>query len=173
MEFLDVIKKRRSTRAFQQKKVPDELLQEILLEMQEAPSAGNIQAYQVVVVSEEKTKKSLAEASLEQMFLAEAPVVLCFFADPQRSSRKYGRRGAELYSVQDATIAAAYLQLAAANAGLASAWVGAFDSKKVSAVVNAPSNLIPVALIPLGYAAETPVKYPRRSLSEVVKKEEF
>ncbi len=173
MDFAELVRKRRSTRAFQQKKVTDELLQKILLEMQEAPSAGNMQAYKVVVVSDEKTKTALAEASLEQMFVAEAPVILAFFADPQRSSRKYGRRGAELYSVQDATVAAAYFQLAATNAGLATAWIGAFDSKKVGSLLGAPAHLLPVALIPLGYAAESPSRKPRRPLSEIVVREKF
>lgn len=173
MDFLDVIKKRRSTRAFQDKKIPNAVLQELLLQMQEAPSAGNIQAYQVVAVSEEKTRRALAEASLEQMFLAEAPIVIAFFADPQRSSRKYGTRGAQLYSVQDATIVAAYFQLCAVNAGLATAWVGAFDPLKVSKILNAPPHLVPVALIPVGYAAESPIKYPRRQLQDVVKNERF
>ena len=92
-----------------------------------------------------------------------------FLAEPTRSGEKYGHRGESLYAIQDATIACAYAQLAAHDLGLAACWVGAFRTKDVQEVVNAAEDQMPVALLPLGYAAESPFITPRRALSELVR----
>ena len=97
-----------------------------------------------------------------------APVVLAFCAHPRRSAAKYGRRGEELYCVQDATIACAYAQLAATALGLGSVWVGAFDTDAVAQAIGARRDWRPVALLPIGYPAESPEATPRRSLNELV-----
>jgi nitroreductase len=80
-------------------------------------------------------------------------------------------RGATLFSIQDATIAAAYAQLAATALNLASCWVGAFDDARVAAILGAPSRLRPVALMPIGQPAEKLKPRSRRPLSELVKHE--
>lgn len=160
--------RRRSTRAFLPKPVEGAKLQRVLEAANSAPSAGDLQAYEIVVVKESARKRALATAALDQDFIAQAPVVLVFFANPSRSSSKYGSRGASLYCIQDATIAASYAQLAAVAQGLACAWVGAYDDGEVRRIVGAPHNLIPVAIIPIGYAGEVPEKTPRRSLEDLV-----
>jgi nitroreductase len=99
------------------------------------------------MVQDEKKKRELALASLAQSFVAEAPIVLVFCADPEASGKKYGKRGRSLYSIQDATIAASYAQLAATALGLASCWVGAFDDEEVLKVLGNPEGLFPVAII--------------------------
>jgi nitroreductase len=104
---------------------------------------------------------------LDQRFLAQAPVVLLYAANATRGA-KYGERGAQLYCVQDATIAAAYTQLAATALGLATCWVGAFDDAQVARAAQLPAGQRPVALLPVGYAAETPRRTPRRKLEELV-----
>ncbi len=98
----------------------------------------------------------------------QAPLVLVFCAHPARSAKKYGQRGATLYGVQDATIACAYAQLAATALGLASVWVGAFDDEAVRAAIGAGQDLLPVAILPIGYAGEEPEMSTRRSLDDLV-----
>lgn len=169
MEFLEVIRSRRSVRAYQAKPVEEDKLRCILACATAAPSAGNLQAYGIVVVTDGPTRRALARAALDQMFIAQAPVVLVFFQDPGRSALKYGRRGAELYSLQDATIACAYAQLAATALGLGSCWVGAFDEAAVCRLLKAPVGWRPVALLPIGYPAEGPLPVGRRPLAEVVR----
>jgi nitroreductase len=148
--------------------VEEEHLHRILEAAMSAPSAGNLQAYKVVIVREEKKKRSLVEAAINQDFLAQAPVVLAFFAHPERSAAKYHNRGAELYSVQDATIACAYAQLAATSLGLGTVWVGAFDDDLVADALGADQEWRPVALLPIGYPAESPSPTPRRGRDELV-----
>jgi nitroreductase len=131
-----------------------------------APSAGNLQAYQVRVVRDESKRKALADASYGQGFIAEAPVCLVFCADPDRSAAKYGERGSELYSLQDATIAGTFAMLAAVDLGLATVWVGDFDEKRVQQVLEVKS-IRPVAIFSLGYASEQPKPSPRRAIEEI------
>ena len=173
MEFFEVVEQRRSIRAYQPRGIEGERLQRILVCANTAPSAGNLQAYDIVVVTDDRTRQALARAALDQEFIAQAPVVLVFFQHPRRSAIKYGRRGAELYALQDATIACAYAQLAATALGLASCWVGAFDEEPICRLLKAPSGLRPAALLPIGYPAEEPDLTGRRPLRELVRWETF
>lgn len=173
-DLLDVILARRSVRDFLPRPVAPEQLEAVLRAAQAAPSAGNLQAYAIVVVSSEERRRALASASLDQVFVAEAPHVLVFLQDPQRAHRRYGRRGRELYSLQDATIACSYAQIAAAALGLGSCWVGAFHPEEVRAVVQAPDELQPVAMLALGHVAALPDEdVERRPSSEMVRRERY
>jgi nitroreductase len=89
-------------------------------------------------------------------------------ADPPASARTYGERGATLYSVQDATIACHHAHLAAASLGLGSVWVGAFSPAQVAKALALPKDLVPVALLPVGYPAEAPAATPRKPLGELL-----
>ncbi|MGQ9589484.1 MAG: nitroreductase family protein [Planctomycetota bacterium] len=169
MEFFDVVRARRSIRAYEKRDVEPEKLEKILACANAAPSAGNLQGYAILVVRDEAQRKALRRASLDQPQLTEAPVVLAFVRDAARSGRKYGRRGETLYSLQDATIACAYAQLAATALGLATCWIGAYDDAEVSRILGLSKGLVPVALLPVGYAAESPAPTPRRALDDLVK----
>ncbi len=168
-DFFETIRLRRSVRAFRSEVVEPKHLNAILEAANLAPSAGNLQGYEIHLVRAAATRRALARACLEQMFLAQAPVVLVFCADAARSGAKYGRRGEELYSVQDATIAAAHAQLAAAALGLGTCWVGAFDEAEVARILGLRSGLRPVAILPVGWPAESPPPTPRRTLSDLVR----
>ena len=168
MQFFEVVETRRSVRAFTAAPIERDKLETILATARLAPSAGDLQAYQIVVIDETEAKTALAAAALGQHFVAEAPVVLVFCASPERIESKYGRRGASLYCVQDATIAASYAQLAATAQGLASCWVGAFDEAAAAAALRTPQRLRPVAIMPIGYATAVPDPPLRRALGELV-----
>ena len=161
MAFQALASRRKSVRRFLDKPVEDSKIKRILDIAQLAPSAGNLQAFEVVVVKEPKRIAALYQAYLSPSRHENVQAVLVFLADPERSASKYGGRGASLYSVQDATIACCYAMLAAADLGLASVWMGAFDEEKVAALVNSGSKR-PVALLPLGYPAIDPQRPQRR-----------
>ena len=116
----------------------------------------------------EMTSTQRFEAALEQTFMAQAPVVLVFCANPARSSRRYGQRGVRLYSIQDATIACTFSMLAATELGLATVWIGAFDDDAVRQAIRLPDALLPVAMLPIGYAGEHPEPTGRRKLEDLV-----
>jgi nitroreductase len=166
LEFVEVLTHRRSVRAYKPQPIEESKLKRLFEVANMAPSAGNLQAYKVQVVRDQAKKDALAKAAHDQGFIAQAPVCLVFCADPDRSAAKYGKRGSELYSVQDATIAGAFAMLAAVDLGLATVWVGDFDEKKVQQVLGLESAR-PVAMFSLGYAAEQPEASPRRALEEI------
>lgn len=174
MDFFEAVEKRRSVREFKEKEVEEEKLQKILETVNLAPSAGDLQAYEVVVIKSAEKRKELAEAAFNQLKNSKTePISLVFFANPERSAQRYGERGEKLYAVQDATIAAAYSQLAATALGLGSVWIGAFDPEAVKKVCKASEGLEPVAIIQIGYPAEKPERAPRRELKDLVKRKEF
>ncbi|MGZ3788396.1 MAG: nitroreductase family protein [Bacteriovorax sp.] len=164
MEFLDVIHKRHSIRKFESKDIDDRKIESLLNIIQSAPRAGDLQSYEVIVVKDKLHIKALAQAALGQEFIYSAPVVLVFCANTDRAKEEYGHRGETLYSIQDATIAATYAQLAAVDLGLATTWVGAFDEEVVRGIVG---ELKPVCIMPLGYPAEEPEKTPRRPIKDI------
>lgn len=173
MDFFEVAKTRRSVRAFKPQDVESAKIEKLLGATNSAPSAGDLQAYEIVVVRDPKCRSMLMRACNEQEFVGEAPLSLVFVANPGRSLRKYGQRGNELYCVQDATIACAYAQLTATALGLASTWVGAFDDDAVRKCVGASADLRPVAVLPIGYPNEQPEPTPRRRVRDLAHDEEL
>jgi len=168
MDTFEVINGRHSIRAYEDKSIDADSLQKILEAVNRAPSAGNLQAYEVYAVADESCKRALVRASGDQEFLAQASVVLVFCANAARSKVRYAERGTSLYCVQDATIACTFAMLAAAALGLSSVWVGAFDEGAVRQVIQAPQDHRPVAMLPIGYAAEEPRLRLRRKLEDLV-----
>jgi nitroreductase len=167
MDFFKIVEDRRSMRKYAEKPVEEEKLLKILETTNKAPSAGNLQAYEIYIVRKLEQRQALVKASWDQGFLAEAPLVLVFCANPARSAMKYEERGTSLYTIQDATIACAYSQLAAKAQGLDTVWVGAFDEKAVSEILQLPANLRPIILLPIGYAGREPHQRPRRELRDI------
>lgn len=168
-DFFETVRHRHSIRKYERDMpVEKEKLHAILEMACAAPSAGDLQAYRIVVCEGQQQREALSRAAGNQTFIAEAPLCLVFCTDQARSESKYGERGRKLYSLQDTTIAATYAQLAAVAAGLGSAWVGAFDEEEVRRVLDLEVGLTPISLLVLGYPAEMPQPTPRRHLDEIV-----
>ena len=173
LDVFEAIKKRRSVRAYAGERVSEEDVERLIEAARWAPSAGNGQPWEFVVVKDVETKRKLSEAALNQTFIEKAPVVIVVCADLNRSSRGYGSRGEHLYSLQDTAAATENILLAAQELGLATCWVGAFRENEVAKAVKAPRNLRPVAVVPVGYPAERPVAPLKRSVNEIVHYETF
>ncbi|MCF6323095.1 MAG: nitroreductase family protein [Gammaproteobacteria bacterium] len=169
-DFFETVRHRHSVRKYQTTTPIEAGKLHAVLEMAcAAPSAGDLQAYQITVINDQATREALQAAANGQPFISEAPVCLVFSADPSRSAKSFGERGASLYAVQDATIAATYAQLAIVAAGMGSTWVGDFDDNAVKRVLNNNDELQPIAILSVGYPAELPEPTPRRNLDDVVK----
>ena len=167
MEFNEVIRNRHSIRTFTDQPVEAEKLQQILETANLAPSAGNLQAYEIYVVTDFKKRDGLSCAALAQEYIAVAPVALVFCTHPELTEGRYTERGTRLYTVQDATIACAFAMLAATNLGLGSVWVGTFDEKVVRLIIGAPDSQVPVVILSIGYPGEYPDQHPRRPLEQL------
>src|SRR3972149_11273356 len=154
MNFFESVINWRPTTKFDKKHVDDKMIGVMLHMATHAPSAGNIQEWEFVVVREEDVKKRLAKAALEQMHIAEAPVVIVVLADLEKISLKYGKRGELVYALED-TAAAIMLMLLSADAlGLGADWIKSFDEDMVKVAVELPESMRPIALIPVGYPRE-------------------
>ena len=167
MEFNEVILRRHSIRTFSKKPVELEKLQRILETANLAPSAGNLQAYEIYVVTNAKKRDGLSCAALAQDYVAVAPVALVFCTHPELTEGRYTERGTRLYTVQDATIACTFAMLAATDLELGTVWVGTFDEKVVRLIIGAPESQIPVVILAIGYPGEFPDQHPRRPLDEL------
>lgn len=168
MEVVDAIFGRRSIRKYKNKEVEKEKILEILEAAIWAPNSGNSQTWRFFVVRNEAIKQKIAKAAYNQQFIAEAPIVIVVCYDKEEMSWYYGKRGVELYAIQDTAAAIQNMLLAAYNLGLGSCWVGAFDEQKIAKILKLPKNYRPVAIVTIGYADEKP-KSSRKPLSKVVK----
>ncbi|MBS1112922.1 MAG: nitroreductase family protein [Nitrospirae bacterium] len=167
MDILRAVRERRSIRDFQKKTIPDELLDKLMEALIWAPSAGNLQARKFYFVRNEKMRKMLAQAALNQNFIADAPLVIVGCSD-SRISSKYGERGVELYTIQDVALSIMGMMLVAHENGLGSTWVGAFQEREVVRILNLPRHLRPVTIVPVGYPSKIPSPPPRVSKKEAV-----
>jgi nitroreductase len=172
MELVQSIESRVSVREFTSENVPDEIVDEALRLAVLAPSAGNLQARDFIVVRDAQTKDSLAEAAFGQDFLKQASVVIVCCANLTRI-RNYGDRGVTLYCLQDVAAAVEHILLYAASKGLGACWVGSFDEGKVCQALNLPPHARPVTIIPMGRPKAQPRRTPRLELDTVVHKERW
>ena len=171
---LNLIRGRRSVRKFSNAPISEEHVNEILEIGISAPSAGNRQPWRVVVVRTKEMKNRLAEAALDQMFIATADVVLAVCMVPEESAERYGDRGRTLYSIQDTAAMTQNILLAAHIFGYGAVWIGAFDEKAVTSVLNIPKEMRPVSLIPIGgLEGPLPAQRKRRPISEIRIDEKF
>jgi len=173
MDIEECIQGRRSIREFTPEPVDDEIVREALRMANLAPSAGNLQARDFVVVKDEDTKQALAEAAYDQDFVRTAPVVVVICANLERIKGRYGDRGRTLYCVQDASAAIENMMLFLHSKGLGSVWVGAFDEAKARKAVDIPDQARPVALVPFGYPAEKGSRTSRFPLERIVHAEKW
>ena len=148
-EFRKFLGSRVSVRDYSPETVPEERIRWLLSCASTAPTAGNLEAWDVVAAADPEVRQALSEAALSQPHIAEAPLVLVVCANYVRSMSRYGERGI-LYALEDATIACTYLMLAAHAAGLSSCWTGAFREEEVRGILDLPAHVRPVALLAVG-----------------------
>jgi nitroreductase len=168
-----IIKKRRSVRKYQSIEVKERLIEKILDSAACAPSAGNYQPWEFIVVRNQNLKNDLAEASYNQKWIAEAPVLIIACINCRLAGAVYGERGLRLYGIQAVAAAIQNMLLVAESLGLGTCWVGAFSEIMVSRIMQCPDYVRPCAIITLGYPAEIPCQPPKQDMKEYVHHEVF
>lgn len=167
-EVIDCILTRQSIRHFiPEKQIEESKLEAIVNSGLAAPNAGNVQAWQIMVVKNHKVKEEIMKAALRQSFISQAPVVIIVSADRKAAMETYSYRGANLYVFQDTAAMTQNILLAAHSLGLGACWVGAFNDERVRAILELEENILPVVVIPMGYYEQTARKTSRSK--EVVK----
>ena len=168
MEVFDCIRTRRSIRKYKDKPVPWDNIVEILQAGKYAPFAGNIFNVKFIVVKNEAKRKAIAEASVQQYWMQDAPVHIVVIGEPEKAERYYGTRGARLYTIQGAAAAVENMLLTAHSLGLGSCWVGAFDEEDIRRLCNLPEHVNVQAVITIGYADENPSSPPKHRIEHIM-----
>ncbi|MFW5490558.1 MAG: nitroreductase family protein [Desulfovibrio sp.] len=148
MDTLEAIHTRRSIRKYQDRDVSEELITELLSAAMSAPSAGNAQTWQFVVVRDQGQRQAVAEINQYAAMAPKAPVGVLVCGD-------LGKEKYPGYWVQDCAAAVQTLLLAAHAKGLGAVWTGIYPTQdrveKFSVQFNLPENVIPLAYVVLGY----------------------
>ncbi len=174
MEIVETINSRRSIRNFDKTRdISEKIVLEILELANQAPSAGNLQARDFIVVRDIKNKNLLAQVAYGQNFIAAAPVVIVVCANQKRSGSHYGPRGRTLYCIQDSDAAIENILLVTHSFGFGACWIGAFDEGLAAEVLETPSHVRPVAIIPIGYPTEVAGPSSRINLEKLVHYEKW
>ncbi len=173
MDFETVVKRRRMCRVFMERDVPQEKIDRILELASRYPSAGHTEPQEFIVVHNRRMKEDLAHAALDQMFVAQAPVVIVVVSDVRRSARRYGERGVRFFSIIDGAFVAMLILLAVVEEGLGACFVGSFYDEEVQEVLSLPQEVRPIGIIPIGYCAEGPRKFRRRSREQIVHRDRY
>jgi nitroreductase len=165
MEFADVIALRRSVRDYRPDPVPDDALARILDAARLAPSACNKQPWHLYVVRDAATRQALFPEA-RRAWAAAAPLTLVACSLPEDA----WVRGCDEknHADVDLSIFVEHLVLAAANEGLGTCWICAFDPDVVRAALHLPAAHTPVAMTPLGVPTAVPDPRPRKALDEFV-----
>lgn len=167
MEILEIIKKRRSIRKFQPKEIQKEKIDKLIEALIWAPSAGNLQARKFYFVFNKDIKEKLARAASDQKFITQAPLAVVGCTDDE-IQWKYGERGKTVYSICDVAMAVQNMMLVAAEQGLGTCPVGAFNEEEVIKILNLPKNLRPIIIVPAGYPEKIPKTSSRVSQNEAI-----
>ena len=165
MSLLDVILSRRSIRKYENKEIPQEILQQILEAGRQAPSAVNRQPIRFVVVKDHEIMKKLCDTVFSR-FVKFAPAAIVGCADVK--SLLTGK-----WAVVDATIAMQNMVVAAWTLGIGSCWIGACNENKVKELLKIPDKWKIVALITFGFPAEQPKPKKKKSIEELFNFDSF
>jgi FMN reductase [NAD(P)H] len=159
--IFNIMLSRRSQRKFENKEVEDSKVEMILAAADTAPTAGGFQGFEVYHVKNPETKLKLVDAANKQPYV-NAPIVLVFCMNPERVKMNFPPNILKKFSLQDATLAAAYSQLAAHALGLSSVWIGMIDEEKVMAILG--TQYTPSSILCLGYPKKILQPKPKRNL---------
>lgn len=161
----NVMLNRRSQRKFDNKEVENWKLDIIFAAADTAPTAGGFQGFEIYHIKNEDIKIKLVVAANKQPYV-NSPVVLVFCMNPSRVKMQFPSNILEKFSIQDATLAAAYAQLAAHSLGLSSIWIGMIDEREVMKAIG--TDLIPSSILCIGYPKKILQPKSKRTLSELI-----
>ena len=184
METLQNLLNHRSIRKFQNKPVPDAMLNKILEAAMRSATTGNMQLYSIIVTTNEENRKEIWEYHFKQNMILQAPVVLTFCADFNRFNTWCRQREAvpgydnflSFYTASiDALLAAQNAVVAAEDFGLGTCYLGTttYMAHKFVDFFNLPEGVVPVTTVVMGFPDETPPLTDRLPLKGVVHYEKY
>lgn len=152
---LEKFKTRRSIRKFSPENIKWKTIYEIIEGALNAPCAGNIQNYQVIVVEDKKKKHELGKIAFQQYWLADAPTILVIVRDNYHLCQLYPDQG-EVYAIQNSAAFIENILMLAHFYDLGACWVEAYDNDVLKELLEISPNMTVDAIIPIGYPLESP-----------------
>ena len=168
MEFSELISQRYSVRGYKSDPVEDEKLLQVLEAARLAPTAANMQPFQLIVVHTEGREEELRRI-YDRDWFPQAPIIIVACGIP---SKAWVRHDKANYGVVDVAIVMDHLILAAANLGLGTCWIGAFDEQKVKEILSIPDEIRIIGLMPIGYPYNPSIKDKNRLPFDMIVKYE-
>ena len=176
MEFRDILKRRRMHRSFLPEPLPQEQIQRIVNVIRRAPSGGFSQCGSIVVVTDDDRRAAIARAFGDEHYsrggrnyIADAPVHLVISTDESLYHARYNEAdklaatgGVEVtwpvpYWFVDAGALMMLVLAAAIDEGLASAFIGHPDQKRIfDELLGLPEDVVPIGLALIGKPGEAP-----------------
>ncbi len=163
--IFNVMLNRRSQRKFEDKEIETWKIEIIFAAADTAPTAGGFQGFEIFHIIKEEIKRKLVTAANNQPYV-NAPMVLVFCANHNRIKMNFSKDILQKFSVQDATLAASYAQLASHALGLSSIWIGMFDEQSVKNIIN--TDLQPSSILCVGYPKKMLMPKPKRKLTDLI-----
>jgi nitroreductase len=174
-DTMEIILGRRSIRRYQEKDIPNEVLDDVLEAARWAPSWANVQPWEFVVVKDksikEQIQKNVPSRNPSSLAIVNAPVLLVVCGQLKKSGcydDQYPTKFGSDWFMYDLGLATQNLCLAAHASGLGTVIVGLFDHDRVGEVINLPANHEVLVLIPIGYPNQKPQPRKRRERDEFV-----
>ena len=163
--IFNVMLNRRSQRKFEDREIETWKIEIIFAAADTAPTAGGFQGFEIFHIIKEEIKRKLVTAANNQPYV-NAPMVLVFCANHNRIKMNFSKDILQKFSVQDATLAASYAQLASHALGLSSIWIGMFDEQSVKNIIN--TDLQPSSILCIGYPKKMLMPKPKRKLTDLI-----
>jgi len=164
MNFQELIRVRRSIRGYRPDPIEDDVIHRVLGAARIAPTAANLQPFDLILVRDADTRSRMMGGYAHEWFCS-SPAIVVGCVDPAKAwVRSDGFCAAEL----DIAIAMDHLILAAADEGLGTCWVVAFDEAKAKEVLGIPDNIRVMVMTPLGYPSAEPRPFVRRRIEDLV-----
>ena len=171
-DFMEIIKGRRSIRKFEEKDIPEDVMEKILEAVRYSQSWTNSQCWEVVVIKDravrEKIQRTMSENNPSTGAIVSAPVLLAVCGKLKSSGYYKGTAPTKFgdWFMFDLGLATQNICLTAHSLGLGTVVVGLFDHDRAKEVIKVPAGYELVTLIPLGYPAQKPLVPKRRKISD-------
>jgi nitroreductase len=182
MDFDDVVAKRRSIRSYEDRDVPEEMINQLLAYGHQAPTAGNLQPWEFIVVRDAEQRRRVVETTFRgnqvhgdahQDWLMEAPVFIVVVADKEKSAARYGDKALKTLIYLDCSACVENILLGAVNLDLASCYISGFREPELRTVLGVPESHEVVAFLPVGYGADEGQQRPKVPLNLVVHRDTY
>jgi len=182
MNFDDIISQRRSVRSYLDKEISYQLIHKILEYGHAAPSAGNIQPWEFIIIRDEENKKAIVDTTFignsevdgkPQNWLLSAPVFIVVCANRDKVLKRYGKTSLDSLVYLDSSACIENMLLGAVYLGIASCYVSGFRKQEISQVLGLPEFYEPIGLLPIGYSAEACLSRPKIDIKEITHFERF